>query len=260
MKAIKNYSVIYQDESIVVLNKVSGLLVASDRYDKEAPRLDKLAEEEFGRLLAVHRIDKDTSGLVIYARTPEAHRFLSIAFERREVHKTYHALVHGRPAWEEYTHKAKLLPDGDPRHRTVVNKRMGKESITNFKLLGTVGPYSWIQADPVTGRTHQIRAHLQDLGISIVCDPLYSGNQKPVRLSDIKRSYRGDVFEERPLLARLGLHAYQLSVVHPETKERMTFTAPYHRDMDALRKQLFKLYKVDPLAQSEEAEVPEKSK
>ncbi|MBO5401138.1 MAG: RluA family pseudouridine synthase, partial [Spirochaetaceae bacterium] len=134
------------------------------------------------------------------------------------------------------------------------NKRMGKESITNFKLLGTVGPYSWIQADPVTGRTHQIRAHLQDLGISIVCDPLYSGNQKPVRLSDIKRSYRGDVFEERPLLARLGLHAYQLSVVHPETKERMTFTAPYHRDMDALRKQLFKLYKVDPLAQSEEAE------
>ena len=81
MKAIKNYSVIYQDESIVVLNKVSGLLVASDRYDKEAPRLDKLAEEEFGRLLAVHRIDKDTSGLVIYARTPEAHRFLSIAFE-----------------------------------------------------------------------------------------------------------------------------------------------------------------------------------
>ena len=156
-------------------------------------------------------------------------------------------------------YKAKLLPDGDPRHRTVVNKRMGKESITNFKLLGTVGPYSWIQADPVTGRTHQIRAHLQDLGISIVCDPLYSGNQKPVRLSDIKRSYRGDVFEERPLLARLGLHAYQLSVVHPETKERMTFTAPYHRDMDALRKQLFKLYKVDPLAQSEEAEVPEKS-
>ena len=173
MKAIKNYSVIYQDESIVVLNKVSGLLVASDRYDKEAPRLDKLAEEEFGRLLAVHRIDKDTSGLVIYARTPEAHRFLSIAFERREVHKTYHALVHGRPAWEEYTHKAKLLPDGDPRHRTVVNKRMGKESITNFKLLGTVGPYSWIQADPVTGRTHQIRAHMAYIGHPLLGDEKY---------------------------------------------------------------------------------------
>ena len=206
MKAIKNYSVIYQDESIVVLNKVSGLLVASDRYDKEAPRLDKLAEQEFGRLLAVHRIDKDTSGIVIYARTADAHRFLSIAFERREVHKTYHALVHGRPAWEEYTHKAKLLPDGDPRHRTVVNKRMGKESVTNFKLLGTVGPYSWIQADPVTGRTHQIRAHLQFHNYPIVGDFDHNSKENPFN--------------------RLCLHAKTLEFIHPVTKEKMRFEVP----------------------------------
>lgn len=251
MKTPANYTVIYEDEAIVVLNKVSGLLIASDRYDKEAPRLDKLAEQQFGKLLAVHRIDKDTSGVVIYARNPDAHRFLSIAFERREVHKTYHALVHGRPEWTEFTSKEKLLPDGDVRHRTVVNKRFGKESVTNFKLLGTVGPFSWIQADPVTGRTHQIRAHLANCGISIVCDPLYSGNQKPVRLSDIKRSWRGDVYEERPLLARLALHAYQLTVPHPVTHETITFTAPYQKDMDSLRKQLAKLFKVDPLAESE---------
>lgn len=249
MKQAQPYSVIYSDDDILVFNKNSGILTASDRYDKEAPRLDVLAEPEFGRLMAVHRIDKDTSGIVIYARNPDAHRNLSIAFERRQVKKVYHALVHGRPAWDNYTCEARLLPDGDARHRTVVNKRQGKASSTEFKLIGSCGPFSWIEARPLTGRTHQIRAHLADLGISIVCDPLYSGNQKPVKLSDIKRSWHGDVYEERPLLSRLALHAYSIELAHPVSGETIKFTAPYQRDMNALRKQLAKLYKVDPLAE-----------
>lgn len=254
MKQTKPYSVIYSDDDIVVLNKNSGILTASDRYDKAAPRLDVYAEPEFGSLMAVHRIDKDTSGIVIYARNAEAHRNLSIAFERRLIKKTYHALVHGRPAWTDYTSEQRLLPDGDAMHRTVVNRRLGKASVTDFHLIGTCGPFSWIEARPHTGRTHQIRAHLSDLGICIVCDPLYSGNQKPVRLSDIKRSWRGDVYEEKPLLSRLALHAYQVELAHPRTGETVTFTAPYQRDMNALRKQLAKLYKVDPLADAPEEE------
>lgn len=253
MKQTKPYTVIYSDDQIVVFNKASGILVAADRYDKDAPRLDVLASEEFGKLLAVHRIDKDTSGIVVYARTPDAHRSLSQQFEKREIHKTYHALVHGRPAWSEYSSTARLMPDGDARHRTVINKRFGKDSRTDFRFIGQCGPYSWIEAKPVTGRTHQIRAHLQEQGISIVCDPLYSGNQKPVKLSDIKRSWHGDPFEERPLLARLGLHAYRIELTHPVSGEQMTFTAPYQRDMDSLRKQLAKLFGTDPLA-GEEAE------
>lgn len=253
MKNISDYTLIYSDDDILVVNKKSGLLVASDRYDKDAPRLDKLVEKDYGRVLAVHRIDKDTSGLVIYARNEEAHRKLSMAFEKRLVHKTYHALVHGRPAWDTYVSEARLLTDGDARHRTVVNKRYGKASVTEFRLIGTCGPFSWIEAKPLTGRTHQIRAHLQDLGICIVCDPLYSGNQKPVKLSDIKRSWRGDPFEERPLLSRLALHAYKLQLEHPVTGEMMEFTAPYSKDMDSLRKQLAKLFKTDPLAEAAEA-------
>lgn len=250
MKQIKPYTVVYSDNDIVVFNKASGILIASDRYDLTAPRLDILAKEEFGRLMAVHRLDKDTSGLVIYARNPEAQRALSMAFEKREVHKTYHALVHGRPAWEEYTSTAKLMPDGDQRHRTVVNKRFGKDAETTFRVLGVCGPFSWIEAKPLTGRTHQIRAHLADLGVCIVCDPLYSGNQKAIKLSDIKRSWRGDTYEERPLLDRLGLHAYKLELVHPVSGEMMTFEAPYSKDMDSLRKQLAKLFKVDPIVES----------
>lgn len=247
MKQIKPYTVIYSDDSIVVLSKKSGLLVAADRYDETAPRLDLLAQEEFGKLLAVHRIDKDTSGIIIYARNPEAHKILSLEFEERKVKKTYHALVYGRPSWQDITIDSPLQPDGDDRHRSVPNKRFGKPSVTNFHLIGAVGPYSWIEAKPITGRTHQIRAHLGECKLSIVCDPLYGGNQKPVRLSEIKRSWKGDEFEERPLLNRLALHAYQISFIHPTTQEQVTFTAPYYKDMDSVRKQLAKIFKVDPL-------------
>lgn len=242
-----DYQVLFADDNMVVLNKRSGLLIAADRYNPDEPRLDLIAQEEFGRLYAVHRIDKDTSGLIIYARTPEAQRNLSMQFENREVHKTYHALVYGHPLWQDLHVDLPLKPDGDARHRTVVDKRFGKKSTTDFKLFGVCGNFSWIEAKPLTGRTHQIRVHLAANGLSIVCDPLYSGNQKPLRLSDIKRNWHGDVEEERPLLSRLALHAYKIEIKHPVTGETMTFTAPYPKDMEATRKQLSKIYGVDPI-------------
>jgi len=242
-----DYKVIFADENLIVLNKRSGILIAADRYNPEAPRLDLLAEKEFGKLYAVHRIDKDTSGLIVYARTPEAQRNISIQFEKREVKKTYHALVYGHPMWEELHVELPLLPDGDARHRTVVNKRFGKPSVTDFKLLGICGSFSWIEARPQTGRTHQIRVHLAENGISIVCDPLYSGNQKPIRLSEIKHKWNGNEEEERPLLSRLALHAYKITFRHPVTNEELTFTADYPKDMDATRKQFAKIFGVDPI-------------
>ena len=247
MKPILDYTVLYNDDDIVVLNKRSGLLIAADRYDPDAPRLDETASKEFGKIYAVHRIDKDTSGAVIYAKNAEAHKKLSEQFMNRTVQKVYHCLVNGRPAWDDLHVTLPLLPDGDIRHRTVVNKKIGKFSITDFHLIGVCGPDSWIEARPHTGRTHQIRAHLQANGLGIVCDPLYSGNQKPVRLSDIKRRWNGDTLEERPLLSRLALHAFRLTLNHPRTGETMTFTAPYPKDLDAVRNQLAKIFKTDPL-------------
>lgn len=257
MKITPDYTVIYADDDIVVLNKRSGLSVAADRYDPDAPRLDLSAEKEFGKLFAVHRIDKDTSGCVIYARTPEAHRSLSMQFEKREVEKIYHCLVYGRPLWQQKHVSQKLLADGDARHRTVPNARFGKDAVTDFALLGVAGPYSWIEARPHTGRTHQIRAHLKELSLSIVCDPLYSGNQKPVRLSELKRKWNGDADSERPLLSRLALHAWRITFTHPKTEERVTFTAPYSKDMEATRKQLASIFGADPLSDAQAAGSPD---
>lgn len=247
MKPTPDYTVIYSDEDIVVVNKRSGLLIAADRYDTNAPRLDSAVEKEFGQIYAVHRIDKDTSGVVIYARNAESHRNLSMQFENREAKKVYHCLVNGHPLWKELVVDLKLLPDGDAHHRTVANQRQGKVSITDFKLIGQCGPYSWIEARPRTGRTHQIRVHLKEKGLSIVCDPLYSGNLKAVKLSDFKKKWNGNEEQERPLLSRLGLHAYRLTIKHPKTNEEMTFKADYPRDMEAVRKQMAKLFDVDPL-------------
>lgn len=247
-----DYSVIYSDDDFIVLNKRSGILIAADRYNPDAPRLDLMAEKEFGKLYAVHRIDKDTSGLIIYAKNLEAQKGISMQFEQRKVQKTYHALVYGHPLWEDLHVDLALEPDGDARHRTVVNKKFGKPSITDFHLIGVCGPYSWIEAKPKTGRTHQIRVHLAANNLSIVCDPLYSGNQKPVRLSEVKRKWNGDEDEERPLLSRLALHAYKIQFEHPATHEQVTFTAPYARDMEAVRKQFAKLFDIDPVTFDEE--------
>ncbi len=248
MKNTPDYQVIYNDDSILVVNKKSGYLTASDRHDSDAPRLDLSLENEFGKLFAVHRIDKDASGIVIYAKNPQAQEALSTQFDSKEITKIYHCLVNGHPYWKDLHVDLKLLADGDFRHRTVTNKKFGKPSITDFTNLGSCGPYSWIQAVPLTDRTHQIRAHLQANDVTIVCDPLYSGNQKPVRLSDIKRNYNGDTEEERPLLNRLALHAYSLTITHPVSGEKMTFTADYPKDLDAVRKQLAKIFKIDPLS------------
>lgn len=246
MKQTPPYTVLLCDDSLAALNKRAGLLAAADRYDDSAPRLDVLAQDELGALLAVHRIDRDTSGVILYARTEEARRALSLQFQRREVDKVYHCLVYGHPLWEETNVDIPLLPDGDAIHRTVANPH-GKPSMTHFRLLAVCGPYSWLEARPRTGRTHQIRAHLKSMGMSIVCDSLY-GDSKPFRLSEIKRKWHGDEWEERPLLSRMALHALSITFTHPATGERITITAPYPKDMDAARRQLSKLFKDDPLS------------
>jgi len=236
MKSLPFYSVIYDDNNIIAVNKSSGISVGGDRWDESKERLDKLIEKDLkiNKLFTVHRIDKETSGIVVFAKNRDTHRSLSTAFENRNVKKLYKLIVHGRPAWKEITCDLKLVPNGNKKHMTIIDKFRGKDSLTLFKVILSAGNYSILEAEPETGRIHQIRVHIAALGYPVVCDELY-GKINPIKLSSFKRAWKGDPSEERPLLARLGLHAEELTLPGMQT-----ITAPLPKDMSSLMKQMEK--------------------
>jgi RluA family pseudouridine synthase len=239
-------SVLFHDDHVLVADKPAGMLSIPDRYDLEAPVAAAELRKDWGRLFAVHRIDKDTSGVLAYARNAEAHKVLNAFFGTGAVDKTYHALIRGLPSWEEEACDQPLRADGDRFHRTVIDAHKGKASKTLFRVLerfeprGTFPGAALVEAKPETGRTHQIRVHLSALGFPCLCDPLY-GDGEPLLLSKFKRRWKGDEFEERPLLARAALHALSIEFAHPVTGERLRVEAPMPKDMRASITQLGKL-------------------
>ncbi|MDR1390062.1 MAG: RluA family pseudouridine synthase [Treponema sp.] len=259
------FSIIHEDENLVAVNKSPGIAVGGDRWDREAPRLDTLLEAflaehsggssaDTGRLFTVHRIDKDTSGLVVFAKNAKTHKTVSALFETRKAEKTYTAVIYGRPHWPgNITECAESLFVNTAKHLTIIDNCRGKASLTRFQLLLSSGNYSVVEARPATGRTHQIRVHLASLGCPIVCDPVYgrhsrsngraNGGMEGVYLSSFKRNWRGDSAEERPLLARLGLHALRLELPLPNS-ERLCLEAPLSKDMAVLVKQMTKAAKI----------------
>ena len=234
-----NIPILYEDDSLLAADKPAGVLSAPDRWDPDLPVAAALLSKGRGRLWAVHRLDKDTTGVLLLARSEEAHRELSRAFETRRVAKVYRALVRGVPDWTESSCELPLAPDGDALHRTIVDARRGKPSRTVFLVVKTFRDFFLVEARPETGRTHQVRVHLAALGFPVACDPLY-GDGKPLLLSAIKRKWRGDPFDERPLLARTGLHAASIEFPHPATGLPTRIEAPDSKDFRACLTQLEK--------------------
>jgi RluA family pseudouridine synthase len=209
--------IIYLDESILIINKPAGLSVLPDGWEPDAPYVVKKLEEKFGKVFVVHRIDKFTSGVMVAARTAEAHRALNIQFEKHDIEKIYHAITVGVPYWDEKVTKFPLRTNVGHKHRTMVDNRNGLRSETRLKVIKRGKANVLLEAMPMTGRTHQIRVHAYALGFPLLGDVLYSA-------------------PETEIIDRPALHAYSLTFTHPETNERVTFTAPYPHDFkDALK-------------------------
>jgi len=237
---------IFENEDFVVLNKPPGLLSIPDREGKEIS-LKKTLQDYYGEIFTVHRLDRGTSGLIVFAKNETAHKLLSAQFaprnflrEQKKTKKIYVGLILGSPLKKEDRIDAPIMEHPTKRGLMVINRK-GKESLTDYKVLEEFGSYSWVQFQIHTGRTHQIRVHMKEIGHPIVCDKLY-GDGKPVYLSSIKHRFKlsKNEEEERPILNRLALHAYQLKFNVPDNKT-FEFEASIPKDLKATLQQLGKL-------------------
>lgn len=234
----RGVEIVEEDEALMVLDKPSNLLVLPDRFNQGLPNLSTIIREELGEIFVVHRIDRETSGLIVFAKTAEAHASLNRQFEGREVEKTYHAIVLGVPAQNEGTINAPLSESPRQKGMMRVDEKGGKDAVTEYKVLEEFKGYAFVEVRPKTGRTHQIRVHLQSIGAPILGDLKYDGGEG-FFLSQVKPGYKG-VEEERPLLNRTALHAAGLSFLHPSSGERLQFSLPLPKDMKSVLKYLRK--------------------
>lgn len=231
--------IIAETEEWIACNKPVGLLSIPDREGKDIS-LKKLLQEKYNNVFTVHRLDRDTSGLIIFAKNKKTHQYLSTAFEERKTEKIYLGLVLGSFIEKKGTIDAPIA-EHPAKNGLMMVHRKGKESRTDYEALEDFGMYSWVRFQIHTGRTHQIRVHAKNIGHPIVCDQLY-GDGQPVLLSSLKHKkfkLSKNEEEERPLLNRLALHAFQLSFTDQDGKN-IFLEAPLPKDLRATINQLQK--------------------
>jgi len=223
--------IIYEDTHLIVIDKPAGLSVLPDGWEKDSEYLVKMLEEKYGnpstspeqQIFIVHRLDKITSGVMVFARDAETHRALNIQFENHNAQKTYHAILEGNPKWEEKVAKHPLRSNVGHKHRTMVDDKNGKPSETRFRVIKRYPESALVEAKPMTGRTHQIRVHAYALGHPLVEDVLYGA--------------RDQYGFSRPML-----HAQTLSFIHPATNGSVKFSAPHPTDFEEALKVLGAAY------------------
>lgn len=229
---------IAETENYIAINKPAGLLSIPGRDAKEIS-LKQLLQARYGSVFTVHRLDKDTSGLIIFARNETYHKHLSAQFESRQARKIYHGLVVGQPIPAAATVEQPIMEHPVKKGVMTVGKK-GKQSITDYEVVENLKLFSWMRFRIHTGRTHQIRVHMKYVGHPIACDEIY-GLSQPILLSQVKSKFNLSKKDEteRPLLQRLALHASELQC-SDVNGEALYFEAPLAKDLKATLNQLRK--------------------
>ncbi len=200
-------TILHADHEILVVDKPAGLLTVPGRGPDKSDCLINRLRGAFPTILLVHRLDLDTSGVVIFGLTPHAQRFLSREFEQRGTKKTYQARLWGQLSPDEGQVDLPLIVDWPNRPRQHVNHETGKPAQTDWRVMRHEGDTTRVRLFPITGRSHQLRVHMMSLGHPILGDPLYA--------TDAARDF-----------PRLMLHAETLRIRHPDSGRHMTFSAP----------------------------------
>jgi RluA family pseudouridine synthase len=236
--AAPTLDVLYRDDALICVDKPAGIPVIPDRRPKGPTAVEicraMLAGEGL-RPRPVHRLDKQTSGVLMLALTKESVKPLGELFEKRRVSKIYLALVRGVPRPAEGVIDAPIGPDSRKVSRMVVDPGGGKEAVSRFRTLKAWRGYAFVEVRPETGRTHQVRVHMAHIKNPILCDGLYGGGEV-FHLSTIKPDYRiGRGRRERPILARLALHAAELAFQSPATGKDVVVRSPLPRDLEIVK-------------------------
>ncbi len=233
------FEIIHKDEDILVISKAAGVLSIPDRYISDAPNLAEILNGYFGEVFVCHRLDKDTSGIMVFARNADAHKHMNEQFQNHTLIKIYHAFVAGSVIKDEIDIDIPLMPNPAARGTTIPSSR-GKESLTRIKVIECFRHATMIECNLVTGRHHQIRAHVAAIGHPLLVDNVY-GESPEFMLSSIKKRYNlKKETEERPIIGRLTLHSYSIKFAHPKSNGIMEFIAGFPKDMKALHQILRK--------------------
>lgn len=226
--------IVYQDDNYTIINKPSNLSTLEDRNDND--NVLSLFRVENNNYQVCHRLDKETSGALLLAKNDEAYKSAALQFQNREVEKVYHALVKGKFANDVIQVDVPLRTSGSGR--AICDNRNGKEASTLFRPKHFFKDYTLVEAKPITGRTHQIRAHLAYLNFPICGDKLYGG--APIFLSDFKKNFKTKLFaEERPLFNRVALHAHAIKLTNVN-KNIISCICDYPKDIAIIIEKLNK--------------------
>lgn len=229
--------ILFENDDVIVVNKPPFISSLDERGEGSSEiSMLRLAKAYWDDAQICHRLDKETSGALIFAKNPEAYRSISIQFEKRKVKKVYHAVIDGTHTFDNLLVDLPILNVG--KGSVTISRQEGKRAETWFQSLKYYKHYTLVECRPVTGRMHQIRIHLATQRASIAGDEMYKG--EPVFLSKIKRKYHlGKDQEEPPIMKRFALHAYEITFrINPETE--VTIHAPYPKDFETLLKLLDK--------------------